>query len=71
MLILIKNLLPHKLLVQRFWTEMEKFKTQKNESDLFMIIDCFIDYYGSEHRDYVLFVIKLSIVFECALNNLQ
>ena len=30
----------------------------KNESDLFKIIDCFIDCHGSVHSDYVSFVIK-------------
>ena len=41
-----------------FLDRIRKIQNSKYESDLFKIIDCFIDCHGSVHSDYVSFVIK-------------
>ena len=41
-----------------FLDRYRKIQNSKYEPDLFKIIDCFIDCHGSEHSDYLSFVIK-------------
>ena len=41
-----------------FADRIRKVQNSKYESDVFKIIDCFIDCHGSKHSDYVSFVIK-------------
>ena len=41
-----------------FLERIRKIQNSKFESDLFKIIDCFVDCHGSVHSDYVSFLIK-------------
>ena len=41
-----------------FLDRIQKIQISKYESELFKVIDCFIDFHGSVHSDYISFVIK-------------